>query len=112
MPIRILIFLLCLATPVSAQTHLDLGIDRQRTYSIPSEAWVIASVPSVTVSRGGLALSWALYFDRGAFFEHDLAAGYEHERGRWTVSTNASRYAYRNAFRDWAWTVGTRFRVR
>lgn len=101
-----------LSVTCCAQTHVDLGLDKAKTYSVSAGDWVPATIPSVTVSRSGLAVSWATYFDRGYFFEHDVTFGYDREIQRFTLVTNVSRYAYRERPRDWAWSVGARWRVR
>lgn len=97
-----------------AQTHVDLGLDAAKTYSVSAAAWVPATVPSVTVTPfDGATVSLAAYFDRGYFFEHDLTLAYERAwRDRFTVTTSTSRYSYRDRTRDWAWSAGLRMRVR
>lgn len=117
-----------LSATIFAQTHVDLGLDAAKTYSVSAGNWVPATVPSVTVSRDGLSATWSAYFDRGYFFEHDLAFNYERSLGRtcsldttggcsvykdprWTVTAGVSHYGYRDRTRDWAWSLGARFRV-
>lgn len=108
-----LMFLLTLATPGRAQTHVDLGLDAAKTYSVSAGAWVPATVPSVAVSRAGANLTLAVYFDRGYYFEHDVSLAYERDfRDRWTATTSLARYTYRDRSSDRAWSVGLRMRVR
>lgn len=110
-----LLLALLLSVSASAQTHVDVGTDYGRVYSVAAGTWVMSTAPSVELSRGRSSLNWTFYLDKGKLFEHDLIGSYYHElTSRIILTGTVSRFQYVNLGvpTDWSWQVSARWRLR